>query len=421
MRKLFIDIKLASSIAFTHMQAKFRQIVVATFGVAFGISVFIFMVSFIMGSKEYTENIAFEQSPHLRFYNEAQLSDQSVLDRAYPSSMNIVHHQRPKDILPNLKDGLRNINEIRQDTRVSAVSGSLITQVFFRLSSSAVNGMITGVVFEDENTLFNLNEKIVEGGHEELTTLPNSLLMGTGLAKKLNVAVGDKVRVTTEKGDSFMVTIIGLFKTGLVEIDEQHCYASLKTVQTMLSVPASYITAIKVKLHDKEEAPELSRALQQRYHYSGSDWKRDNAALVEADFLYDLIVYGVSGAILLVAGFGIFNILTMMIYEKMKDIAILKAMGFSDVDVRWIFLIQAFSIGIVGAILGLGFGYLLAYATSRVPYGSDVMVTMDYLPVSFKAIYYITGFTFGILTTALSGYLPSRKAANVDPIAILRG
>lgn len=84
-----------------------------------------------------------------------------------------------------------------------------------------------------------------------------------------------------------------------------------------------------------------------------------------------MIVYG-AGTILLIAGFGIFNILILaMIYEKMKDIAILKATGFSDVDVRWIFLTQAFVIGIVGAIMGLIFGFLLSYTVSKVPFHSD--------------------------------------------------
>lgn len=186
-------------------------------------------------------------------------------------------------------------------------------------------------------------------------------------------------------------------------------------------MPASCLTEIKVKLVDKELATGMSSELKARYGYEGSDWKKDNASLLEGDVLRKMIVYGVAGTILLVAGFGVFNILTMMIYEKMKEIAILKATGFSDADVRGIFLTQALVIGIVGAVMGLVFGFLISYAVSKVPFNSDVMITLDHLPVSFKPVYYITGFTFGILTTALSGYLPSHKAAKMDPISILRG
>ncbi len=415
------QIRLAVSIAFTYMRAKLKQTIIATTGVTFGITVFIFMVSFIQGTNEYTQDIVFEQSPHLRLYNEVQLAESSTLERARPGMINVVHHQKPKDILLSLKDARQALTELDDDGRVLAVSAGLSTQVFYRLGSSSLSGKVMGIDFERENLLFNLGSKIVEGGFEELATKPNSMLMGIGLARKLNVKTGDQLQLTTERGDNFLVTVIGLFRTGMSDIDKQQSYASLKTVQRFLKVPASYLTEIKVKLHEKELAPQISEEFQKRYAYSGSDWKKDNSSLLEGEILRKMIVYGVAGTILLVAGFGIFNILTMMIYEKMKEIAILKATGFSDADVRWVFLTQAFVIGIVGAVMGLVFGFALSYAVSKVPFHSDVMITLDHLPVSFKPLYYVTGFTFGILTTALSGYLPSRKAAKMDPIAILRG
>lgn len=421
MKKRFREIKLASFIAFVYMHAKLKQTIIATAGVTFGITVFIFMVSFIQGTNEYTQDIVFEQSPHLRLYNEVQLGENSGLDRAFPGMVNVVHHQKPKDILLNLKNANQVLDALKNDPRVLAVAGSLSTQVFYRLGSSSLNGKVNGIDFDNENSLFNLNNKIVDGGFEELSTKSNSILMGIGLAQKLNVKTGDQLQITTERGDNFMVTVIGLFKTGLTDVDKQQSYASLKTVQRFLKVPASYLTEIKVKLHDRELAPKVSQEFQRKYTYYGSDWKKDNSSLLEGDILRKMIVYGVAGTILLVAGFGIFNILTMMIYEKMKDIAILKATGFSDTDVRWIFLTQAFVIGIVGAVMGLFFGFLLSFAVSKVPFHSDVMITLDHLPVSFKVVYYVTGFTFGILTTSLSGYFPSRKAAKMDPIAILRG
>lgn len=421
MKKRLTNIALSASIAATYMKAKLRQTLVATAGVAFGITVFIFMVSFIQGTNEYTQDVVFQQSPHLRMYNEVQIADESLLDRRFPGVINQVHHQKPKDILLNLKDVNQVLAELRADPRVQAASGAVTTQVFFRLGSSSLNGKINGVDLEMEDRLFNLSGKVIEGNYEEVNVKTNSILMGVGLAKRLNVTTGDQIIITTEKGGNFAVIVAGIFKTGLTDIDKQQCYASIKTVQKLLGVPASYLTEIKVKLFDKELAPEMSGQWQARYHYQGSDWKKDNASLLEGDVLRRMIVYGVAGTILLVAGFGIFNILTMMIYEKMKEIAILKATGFSDSDVRGIFLTQALVIGAAGAVMGLVFGFLISYAVSKVPFNSDVMITLDHLPVSFKPVYYITGFTFGILTTALSGYLPSRKAAKMDPISILRG
>jgi lipoprotein-releasing system permease protein len=403
------------------MRAKLKQTVIATIGVTFGITVFIFMVSFITGTNDYTRDLIFEQSPHLRLYNEAEIAEKNVLDNVEPNAVNIVHNTRPKQILLNLKDGKLVITELQQDPRVKAVSGSVNSQVFYRFGSSAINGMVVGVQFENENALYNLEDKLVDGSFRELNTIPNSLVMGVSLARKLNVKTGDRLYITTQNGNNFLVNVVGTFKTGISDIDKLQSYASINTVQRFLNVPASYITDIKLKLHNNDLAPQMSHEMQKTYGYKGSDWMKDNAAFLDGEALRTMIVYGVAITILLVAGFGIFNILTMMIYEKMKDIAILKAMGFSDGDIRWIFLTQALVIGIFGALLGLFFGFLAAYSLSKVPFHSDVMITIDHLPVSFNPMYYVTGFTFGILTTALSGFIPSRKAANVDPISILRG
>lgn len=419
--KPITDLKLAVSVAFTHMRARLKQTLVAMAGVAFGITTFIFLLGMIKGIQAYTQAMVFEQSPHVHLFNQVGLSGGSLSEKAHPGEINVVHHRRPKAVAPNLKDGLHTIAEIRRDPRVQAAAGSIVTQVFYRLGSLSVNGQVNGIDFEASDRLFQLSDKLMTGSFEELSTIPNSLVMGVGLARKLNVQVGDHLELTTEKGDNFSVKIIGIFKTGLTAIDDQQSYASLKTAQRFLGVPNSYITDIKVMLQDSEMAAEVSREFQERYAYSGSNWKIDNATFLQGYVLQNMIAYGVAVVILLVAGFGIFNILTMMTYEKMKDIAILKATGFSNRDVRRIFMTQALCIGMAGAVSGLIFGYLASYALSKMPYHTDVMITLDHLPVSFNPLYYVTGFCFGLLTTALAGYLPSRKAAKVDPITILRG
>jgi len=129
----------------------------------------------------------------------------------------------------------------------------------------------------------------------------------------------------------------------------------------------------------------------------------------------------VSFTLLIVAGFGIYNILNMTIYNKMKDIAILKAMGFAGADVKNIFMIQSLVIGFLGGIAGLLIGYGLSYLISTAPFNGGDIISLDHFPVNFDPRYYVTGIVFGVTTTAVAGYMPSRKASKVDPIEILRG
>lgn len=105
----------------------------------------------------------------------------------------------------------------------------------------------------------------------------------------------------------------------------------------------------------------------------------------------------------------------------MKDIAILKATGFTGKDVRNIFMIQSLTIGILGSILGLIIGFILSTLISLAPFNGGDVINLDHFPVNFSPTYYVVGIVFGILTTALAGFMPSKKAGKVDPIEIIRG
>ena len=164
-------------------------------------------------------------------------------------------------------------------------------------------------------------------------------------------------------------------------------------------------------------APGMSKA----FGYTAEDWQTANATFLLGVMIRNILTYTVSITLLTVAGFGIYNILNMTIINKMKDIAILKATGFPGKDVRLIFMIQSMAIGLLGSLLGLCIGFSLAYLISQAPFDGGEFVTIDKFPVNFKAKYYIIGVVFGVATTALAGYMPSRKAANIDPIEILRG
>lgn len=110
--------------------------------------------------------------------------------------------------------------------------------------------------------------------------------------------------------------------------------------------------------------------------------------------------------------------MNMTVNEKIREIAILKAMGFDGVDIVQIFLTQSILIGVIGGLVGLTLGFGISAYVDTLPFEVG---GLDTLPIAYRIIDYTQAFLFGILTTFIAGYLPAHKASKVDPVAIIRG
>ena len=207
----------------------------------------------------------------------------------------------------------------------------------------------------------------------------------------------------------------------LADADKVQCYASIKTVQKLLGRPSTYFTDINVKLHDILDAPAMAQELSARFGVDAIDIQTANAQFETGSNVRSIISYAVGVVLLIVAGFGIYNILNMMIYEKLDSIAILKATGFSGGDVRVIFINLSMIIGAFGAAGGLLLGGLLAVGIDRIPFHFDALPTMTTYPVDHNLKYYLIGVAFALVTTFIAGLFPARKASRVDPVEIIRG
>ena len=245
--------------------------------------------------------------------------------------------------------------------------------------------------------------------------------MGAGLAKKMSLKEGDRVQVSTIKGDVFPLKIVGIYQSGIADIDNIQSYANLKTVQRILGEAQNYVTDINVKLYDINEATTMASSLGKQFQVKATSVNEANAQFETGSNIRNLITYAVSITLLIVAGFGIYNILNMLIYEKMKDIAILKATGFSGTDVQLIFMSQAMIIGALGGILGLFVGFVLSKLIDNVAFETEALPTITTYPINYNIWYYIIGISFALISTFVAGWLPSNKAKRIDPVRIIRG
>ncbi len=410
-------------IARKHLLAKIKQTLIAALGVTFGIGMFISMVSFMTGVNKMLDDLMLSNTPHIRLYNDIKTKREMVIDKApaYRGAFNVVHHVKPKDVKKQIRNSLQIINILQEDDRVMGVAPRVTTQVFYQFGASDINGTIVGVDIEEEDKLFDLSKNMIEGDLLDLLTVNNGIIVGIGLANNLAVGIDDRVNIVTSKGVQFQLIVVGIYQTGIAQIDDVQSYTSLNTVQKILEQNSDYITDINLKVENLDMARALAEEYEKRFEIDTIDYDTANAQI---KFSYDIrntITYAVSITLLIVAGFGIYNILNMFIYEKMDDIAILKATGFSGKDVRRIFISQALIIGITGGLLGLLIGYFISVGISHIPFETDALPSLKTMPVNFDPQFYIIGIVFALLTTFFAGYLPANKASVIDPVEIIRG
>ncbi len=411
-------------IAKTHLLAKKRQTLIAMLGVTFGIGMYILMISFMSGFNEYLEDSMLSSTPDVRIYNDIKTDyNNTILKEITDSSttMAVVHHPKPKDIQPNLKNPSAIINDLKNDERTIAISPQLTTQVFYSNGPVQINGSLQGVNIMEEAKLTNMQEKMKTGKIENLLTNDNGILMGHGLAKKLNVKVGDLVTLATPRGTSMRFRVVGTFQFGIGTLDNVRSYVSLGKVQQLMGRNNQFITDINIKLKDNSQSKIAAKEYAEKYHLLAEDWETTNATAMVGIKIRNTMTVVVSFTLLMVAGFGIYNIMNMTIQNKLKDIAILKAQGFSAKDVRQIFLAQSVTIGFLGAIFGMMLGFAMSYGVYSLPFPENEFIAITRFPVTFHVRHYVFAVVFGVVTTLFAGLFPSMKAGNIDPVAILRG
>ena len=415
--------RLILDISKTHLITKMKSTVTASLGVTFGIGAYITLVSFMTGLNEMLDGLILNQTPHIHLYNEIKPSPTQPVERfsVFSEALTPVHSVKPKQEQLKIHNALPILQNLRKDARVLGAAPQLSTQIFYLSGSQDLGGVLVGVDILEEDRLSRIGDYILEGNPKALHQSDNGIILGIGIAKTLSLKVGDRIQVGTTAGGLFPLKIVGLYQSGIADVDNVRRFAKLQTVQRILGQPQNYITDINVKLHDINQAVPMAKELQSQLGIRARDIIEANAQFETGTSIRNLITYAVSITLLIVAGFGIYNILNMLIYEKMNDIAILKATGFTGSDVSYIFMSQAMIIGLAGGGLGLFIGFLLSRLIDSLPFETEALPTITTFPVNHNPSYYLIGITFALISTFIAGYLPAAKARKIDPVDIIRG
>lgn len=401
-----------------HLTSNIKQTIVALLGVTFGISMYVFMTGFMTGANNTQNDLAFSSLAHIRIYNDIPSDNTNIAAKVFPNSVVNLHNGKIIKYIDGIKNSNTILDALKSQKEITGITTQVNINVFFKNAGNKVNGSVSGVDVMNENKVFNTSKYITQGNWNELKHRSDGIIVAVDLAKNLSLKVNDNLNILTSDGITKNYKVIGLFKTDVATVDKSKAYININAARQLIGVNQSYVTDIQINIKDYNNTKNISSQIASIIPYKTESWQMANQQLVAGSSLRDIIAIAVSLVILLVAGFGIYNIMNMTINQKIREIAILKAMGFSGPDVTQIFLTQALVIGIIGGFIGLGLGYLTAILVNKIPFEVAGMHT---LPMAYTLKDYILAFMFGLVTTFIAGYIPARKASKIDPVTILRG
>lgn len=411
--------RLLAFIALKHLLARKRQSFVSLMGIILGVAFFLGISSIMQGSEQDFIKRLVDNSPHITISDEYREPRIQPAQKLYKDSMVAIRNVTPLTETRGIR-GYEKILGKLKNTPGLVASPVLAGQGIITYAGQETGITLSGMIPEEIDSVSTIRNYMVEGSLERLFGNPDGILIGVTLAKDLSLSLNDMITVVAPSGDVKRFKIVGIFKTGRGGYDKGQGFINLKRAQTLFNRP-NRINSILVKLDDPQQALAMSKDIESIVGYKSESWQEQSADLMNTLAIRNIIMYSVVSAVLIVAAFGIYNVISTVVMEKHRDIAILKSMGFQSEDIRRIFLIQGVLLGIAGNMIGIPLGAMMIQGLSNIKFKPPGSSDVIYMPVSWGLEQFAIAAAFAICAAVLAAYLPARKGAQLMPVDVLRG
>ena len=412
------QMSLVLDIAFTHVRARARQTLVAIFGVATGVGFSIMMAALMQGSQVDFINKLVDAMPHIAISDERPAPPVQPAERAYDAAD--IHGLTPETRRLGIKNPLATMAAL-ESWVPGEIGPGVITRAIIRYAGRDVSVTINGIDPMREPKISTLATKMRQGSLVSLYRATNAIILGSRLANKIGARVGSTISLTTATGGQMTAEVVGISHIGVRTADETTAYTLIKTAQ-ILQAQTGIINEIRIRLDDPmiaRTSPTASCARPTTRRCRG--WRRRRSCC-RAFEVRNIIMYTVVGAILLVASFGTYNIISTITHEKARDIAIMKSLGFREATVRRIFVVEALTIG-AGRLASSAACWAMRCACflGSFEFEFTAFTDMTRIPLLYSVNHYLIATGVALLSSGIAGYFPARKAARVHPVEIIRG
>ena len=321
-------------------------------------------------------------------------------------------------------EGINNASEImrisRQFSNVVACSPVLRGTASARAGFDNATVELFGIDPALHLQTTDLGQQLVKGNFDDFRNNTSAAILGSRLAELLDVDVGDTVQLLSPGGEYLRFSVAAIARSGIGAIDSARVYTHVRIAQTLLRRPFT-ASMIIYKVRDLDRAPALATQFENVFQHVALSWQEREEANLQIFTTLRISAAITVSLIILLAGFGIFNVLTMSVLAKVKEIAILRSMGYRRIDISAIFLWQGALIATAGSLIGCIFGALLTWGVSHIPIHIRGLLYANHFLVVWDWRHYLWATLLAIVAVALASYVPARRAAELPPVATLRG
>ncbi|PTX92616.1 FtsX-like permease family protein [Opitutus sp. ER46] len=308
---------------------------------------------------------------------------------------------------------------VRQFNDVRGVSAVVRGNVQVTGPIKTEDAQVFGIRLTDHLQVSDLDQQIIAGNLREIERGTGGAAIGRVIADRLQLSVGDSF-VISARGESRRQRVVAIYETGVQDIDKLRIYVPLAEAKSLLK-KATGASFLQISLRDPNRAPSVAAQMQDVLRYNVRPWQ-----VREKTWLAVFRALRISSAITvtvftLIAGLAMFNTLAMIVFEKTKDIAILRSMGYERRDITQIFLWQAGIVLTIGSIAGALFGAGVTWCVSQVPLPITGIFKTEHFIVTWELQHYVLAVLTAVVMVMVASMIPARRAARVEPGDIIRG
>ena len=407
-------------IALRFLTARKRSMLMSLLGIVFGVGFFVVTQAQTSGFEQFFIKTILGTNGAIRIQDRFQPTLFTMQGEAQNGGGRFaIEAQANRKYIEGVEDPARVSEALRKFANVSGVSTVVQGLVTLATNITTEDARVYGINLDDHLAVSDLGSQIIRGSLGDYRETPNGSLVGSVLAQRQNLRVGDSYMLEVG-GQARRYRVSAIYETGVSDIDRVRIYLHLSEARSLLQKPIG-ASFLQVNVFDRDRAPEDAERMQSVIGHSAAPWqRREKTWLAVFKALRFSSAITVS-TIILISGLGMFNTLAMLVIEKTKDIAILRSMGYTRRDIARIFLWQGVLVLAGGVVLGWLFGALATYSVSKVPIRIRGIFTTDSFVVAWEWEHYaVAALTASIVVLAAS-WIPARRAARLEPGDVVRG